>query len=209
LKDLKLLEIFQVNDLNPLLIKLTESKSLTRLSLGEATLSAADAKLLARIPNLKTLSLRISTIRDLAFFDELAKAPKLEDLNLSAMMVQNPQVVKKLNQLTHLKRLAINTDDPNFKGLNIPGCKIISLKPIVNPTQKLVQDITSDMFTTKGRAQTEMTKQNAMLRQYLDKFRGYDKTLPTDVMVPENPPLRATAPWFDLIKENPDKNDLW
>jgi serine/threonine protein kinase len=206
--DLKVLELVGVVDPAPLLSKLTESKALVRFALMEATLSPQDGKRLAQIPNLKSLALRISTITDSAFFDELAKAPKLEDLCLSNMTVRDADVVIKLKQFKHLKRLAIDSGQPLLNGLHIPGCQVIELG--TTEDARAINAMTRSFGDNEHQAQNLLKVKDTMIKQYLAKTRGYsDNSHKILAVAPEMPPEHESVTWFDFFKENPDKSNLW
>jgi serine/threonine protein kinase len=208
--DLKVLVLDHVGEPAPLLSKLTESKALIRFCLAEVTLSPQDGKLLAQIPNLRTFAIGISTITDSAFFDELAKAPKLEDLCLNDMTIRDPIVVKKLKQFPHLKRLAIDSGQPLLKGLRIPGCQIIELGTIKDSPESFMKSLTRGLIADEHQAQNALKTENVMIKQYLSKVRGYsDNSHKSLAMMPEVPPEHDAVTWFDFFKENPDKSDLW
>jgi serine/threonine protein kinase len=206
--DLKVLELVSIVEPAPLLSKLTESKALVRFALLEATLSPQDGKRLAQIPNLKSLALRICTITDSAFFDELAKAPKLEDLCLSNMIVRDPNVVTKLKQLKHLKRLAFDSGQPLLNGLRVPGCQVIELGTAMD--SRVINAVTRSFGDNEHQVQNLLKTKDTMIKQYLAKTRGYsDDSHKILAVVPENPPEHEFVTWFDFFKENPDKSDLW
>jgi serine/threonine protein kinase len=208
--DLKVLDLQRIVEPTPLLSKLKESKSLVRFSLGQMTLSPQDGNWLAQIPNLKSLAIHNATITDSAFFDELAKAPKLEDLRLNDMTVQDPKVVKKLKQLKHLKRLAVDSGEPLLKGLHVPGCQVIELGIVMDRRQSLLKALTRDFSADGHQTQKILKNEDVMVKNYLKKFDQYpDYSNKLLAMVPTIPPEHKSQIWFDFFEENPDKSDLW